>query len=383
MRAMSIADYVAVAKQIGDGRPDAVVDALRALSGSPESIADALRSHHLLGFVQHALRRAGATDARTHDLLTALASRRPIQRATPETLLETFIEVRRALDAHGIAALLLKGLHLAQRLYGGIDRRPQFDVDVLVRGRDLRRAVRVLAAHGFVPEAYDLHSRTVIREGLKIDLHGSLRWAPAYRLDEDALWTDARAVTIAGREVPTLSDEHTLLLLLLAAFEDLGQGTINLKQVLDVVLFVRTLEPTIDWRELLARRARENLLEVSVNVLAVVLDAFAMREAFPRLEAELARHEDRVRHHGRDEALALLGAAPKSAASLRWFARVYPGSMAHYIAWFWVSGFPSNLRQVGRSWVVQTMGLAVGSLRREGDSTARARTRTDREPPCR
>src|SRR5690349_9040083 len=114
MRAMSIADYVAVAKQIGVGRAESVVDALRGLSGSPESVADALRSHHLLGFVQHAVRAADAQDARTRELVAALASRRPIQRATPGTLLETFAEVQRRLAEHRIGALLLKGLYLAQ-----------------------------------------------------------------------------------------------------------------------------------------------------------------------------------------------------------------------------------------------------------------------------
>src|SRR4051794_27076702 len=267
MDAMSIADYVAVAKQIGLGRPEAVVDAVAALSGSPEAIADQLRSHHLLGFVQRAVLEANAQDARVPMLMVALASRRPIQRATPETLLDTFAEVRAALEADGIGALMLKGLYLAQRLHGGIDRRPQFDVDVLVRRRDLRRAVRVLGRRGFAPQAYDLHSRTVLRGDLKIDLHGALRWAPAYRLDEDALWEQARAVVIADRTVPVLSDEHTLLLLVLAAFEDLGQATTNLKQLLDLVLFLRCLEPTIDWRRFLASRAAENLLAVTVNVI--------------------------------------------------------------------------------------------------------------------
>lgn len=358
---MSIADYVAIAKQVGVGSADDVVDAVAALPGSPEVIADTLRRHHLLGFVQRAVRKASTPERLSAELLAALASRRPIQRASPEVLLATFDEVRRVLEQSAIAALMLKGLHLAQRLYGGIDHRAQFDIDVLVRRRDLRRAVRVLGRCGFVPQAYDLHSRTVIRDGLKIDLHGALRWAPAYRLEEDTLWTQSRQATIADTPAPTLSDEHALLLLVLAAFEDLGQGTTNLKQVLDVVLFLRELEPTMDWPAFFASRAGENLQVVSVNVIAVVLDAFDMRAVFPRLGSELARDTAAVRHAGRAEALALLGAAPKSGASLRWFASVYPGSMAHYVVWFWASGFPANLRQIGRPWLSQVLGLVGGS----------------------
>jgi hypothetical protein len=360
----SIAEYVAIAKQIGFGGAASVADALALCSGPAESVADGLRAHHLLGFVQRAVQDANAHDRVPRELLDALTRRRPIQRAAPEALLDTFDEVRRSLARVGIEALLLKGLLLAERLYGGIDRRPQFDVDVLVRRRDLRRAARALVRTGFARDSYDLHSRTVVRGGIKVDLHGSLRWAPAYRVCEDAIWAARREVPIRGTAVPTLSDEHTLVLLVLAAFEDLGQGTVNLKQLLDVALLARDLEPTIDWRRLLARRASENLLEVTVNVLAAVLDVFAMRPAVPRLDGALEPYSDRVLHGDRGEALALIGAAPKAAENLRWFARVYPGSITVWLAWFWASGFPANVRQLGGPWLSQALGLAARPRRR-------------------
>jgi putative nucleotidyltransferase-like protein len=360
---MSIADYVALAKEIGFGTPQSAAGALAALPGPPEQVADALRSHHLLGFAQRAVRDAGEQAGVPRALQGALASRRPIQRAAPETLLATFDEVRRTLEGEGVEALLLKGLVLADRLYGGIDRRPQFDVDVLVRWGDLRRAARALRRAGFAPQAYDLHSRTVIRDDLKVDLHGALRRAPAYRLDEDCLWSARRWVAIGDLSVPTLGDEHSLLLLLLAAFEDLGQGTANLKQVLDVALLARALEPDLAWQEFLARRAEENLLEVSANALAVVLDALDLRPTLPRLDAALAPHARCLRHRDRAAALDLLAAPPKSAASLRWFASVYPGSMALWLAWFWASGFPANLSQLGGPWLSQALAVAGQSLR--------------------
>jgi hypothetical protein len=354
MAVVSIAEYVEIAKQIGLGSPASVIAALAVLEGPPEVLADQLRAHHLLGFTQRALRDANAAD-RLPDLSRALATRRPIQSATPQALLTLFADVHRLLRADGIESLLLKGLYLAQRLYGGIDRRPQFDVDVLVRGRDLRRAVRVLRRAGFVAQDYDLHSRTLLRAGVKVDLHGALRRAPAFRVDEDALWSAAREVTLAATVVPTLGDEHTLLLLVLGAFEDLGQGTANLKQLLDLVLLLRDLEPAHDWRRFFLRRADENLREVTVNVIAVLLDTFALRGELARLERELLPYAGCVRHAGRAEALALIGATRKDPAAMRWFARVYPGSIARYLLWFWAGGFPANLRQIGRPWLAQAL----------------------------
>jgi hypothetical protein len=355
---MSIADYVAVAKEIGFGTPSSVAEAVAALEGPCDEVADRLRSHHLLGFVQRALREAGPEGHVSTELRDALASQRPIQRAAPEALLALFGEVRRTLATIGVDTLLLKGLLLAERLYGGIDRRPQFDVDVLVRRRELRRAARALVRAGFESQAYDLHSRTLIRDGIKVDLHGSLRWAPAYRLAEGAVWADVREVAIAGTTVPALSDEYALVLLVLAAFEDLGQGTANLKQMLDIALFVRDVESRVEWEEFLTRRADETLLGPTVNVLALIVDVFAMATSVPALAATLARHATRVEHRGREAALALLGAEPKAAANLAWFARIYPGSITAWLAWFWASGFPENLGRLGRPWLEQALGIA-------------------------
>ena len=66
---------------------------------------------------------------------------------------------------HGIPALQLKGLIFAERLYGGLDRRPQYDIDVLVPRRRLRLASRILESSDTAATPHDLHSRTLVRGG--------------------------------------------------------------------------------------------------------------------------------------------------------------------------------------------------------------------------
>jgi hypothetical protein len=361
-----IADYVGIAKRLATGDNQGLVNTLVALPDAPELIADRLRAHHLVGLVGRAVGDAGGQDPLPHELLAALASRQPEQRLSVAALLDAFDEVRRELALVGVPALLLKGLLFAERLYGGIDRRPQYDVDVLVRARHFDRALRALERCGFARQTYDLHSRTLVRGDLKLDLHRFLRWAPAYRLDEQSLWAEARDVRIADRTVPTLSDDHTLVMLTLATFEDLGQGMAKLKQLLDLFLFLRELEGSMDWQSFLAQRERENLRAVSVNVLALVLDVFEAHQTLPRLAAALKAQPEQPRHGSRDEVLALLAAPRKAAANLAWFARVYPGVFAHYLAWFWAGGFPANLRNLGRAWVVQGLKLALAPRRCRG-----------------
>ncbi|MGH7896501.1 MAG: nucleotidyltransferase family protein, partial [Candidatus Binatia bacterium] len=228
-----IRDYLRNAKRIDLDDAATLIEAWAASRNDLETLADVARARNVVGFVRGVLDEADGPEPPAPELMAALALRRRALRLPVETLLDVFDHVRRELARTGIPTLLLKGLSFGGRLYGSLDHRPQFDVDVLVPRRQLRRAVRALLRSGFAKSDYDMHSRTLVRNGIKVDVHGSLRWAPAYRLIEDDLWADVREVTIAGRPVPTLSDEHTLLMLIVSSFEDLGQGTAKLKQLLD------------------------------------------------------------------------------------------------------------------------------------------------------
>jgi hypothetical protein len=136
----------------------------------------------------------------------------------------------------------------------------------------------------------------------------------------------------------------------------------KLKQLLDLYLLLRAVDPTLDWEAFFARRERENLLGVAVNVLALVATLFEAHGELPRLAAALERRRAACALATRDEALALVGAARKDVASLAWFGRVYPGSLLLHLLWFWAGGFPANLRNLGPAW--------LGSMRRLAASHA-------------
>lgn len=354
-----VAALARVAKHAGLGEPEPLLAALAALAASAEDAAERLRAHHLVRLVHARLPEEALRARLPAALVDALASRRPIQRLPVATLLAAFDEVRAACAAAGVPLLLLKGFVFAERLYGGLERRPQHDVDVLVRRRDRRRALRLLRGLGFAPKAYDLHSRTLVREGVAIDLHHVLRRAPAFALDEAELWRSATEQPVGARRVATLSDEHTLVLLVLASFEDLGQGMVKLKQLLDLYLLLRAVDPGFDWEGFFARRERENLAAVAAHVLALVATLFETAAELPELSAALARRRWQPLPVSREEALALVGAPRKDVASLAWFGRVYPGSLWLHLLWFWAGGFPANLRNLGPAWLGSLGKLAA------------------------
>lgn len=359
---MALSPYVRIARAAALGQPRELAAALAAIDAGADAIVETLGRHTLIRLVLNTL----PADQVRAGLTPALAAHLERWRARPwmpiETLVRHFEDVRHTLDAAGVPVLLLKGFCFGHRFYGGLDRRPQHDIDLLVPERDFGRALRALARAGHTRHVYDLHSQTLRRGDCRVDLHRCLRRAPAFRVDSAAPWRSAIDVDLGRLTARTLSDEWTLVFLVLAAFEDLGQGAAKLKQMLDLYLLLRAIDAAFDWDGFLAAREREALLDVSVNVLTVVTALFEAGGEWPRLAAALDARSHLADRDSREGAVALAFAELKHEASLAWFARVYPGSMALYLARFWYAGFPDNLAQLTwrrvRSGVRLTLGLS-------------------------
>ncbi len=361
---MDLDAYVRLAKHLALRDEAALLAGLAALPDPPDVVATTLRYHHLTRPIRTWIPAETLRAELPAALAEALVRSRPIGRASIDDLRDGFVEAQQALTAAAIPVLLFKGFYLADRLYGGVAHRPQSDVDLLLRRRDFRRGVRVLRRLGYRVAGGDIHSKDLVRDTVKLDVHRFLRWAPALALDESRMWSSAITARAEDVQFRTLSDEYTVVALVVAAFENLGQGMERLKQLFDLWLLARALDASFDWPGFLARRERENLLAITVNVLAFVLDVFESDAECPNLHRTIAAHRDRVVLAGRREALALLAAPRKARANLVWFGRVYPGSLALYLLWFWYGGFPENLWRLGPSWLLTHLRLARELRRR-------------------
>jgi hypothetical protein len=142
------------------------------------------------------------------------------QRALEERLAQSLD----ALGAAGVETMVLKGAALAAQVYDGFLDRPMLDVDLLVRHEDAGRARDALAKAGWtwphdpaqeafyadhqhLPPMHDLRG-----SGRTLELHTALlprdnpfRWPVA------AVWRNAVAVKVAGREALAPSIAHQLL----------------------------------------------------------------------------------------------------------------------------------------------------------------------------
>src|SRR5262249_15320117 len=151
-----------------------------------------------------------------------------------------------------------KGPLLSRYLYGDLAMRSSGDIDLLVHREDVLAVRDLLVAHGYRVST-DLHWRsdsaylrsrecelsfTDASGAMSIDIHWRILHAyfpsPFDGLD---VWTQLRKTPLAGREVSTLSPEHTLLLLCSHgskhAFERLGW-------ICDVARFVM-ISPNLNW----------------------------------------------------------------------------------------------------------------------------------------
>jgi hypothetical protein len=71
------------------------------------------------------------------------------QWARQETLVRELMAVATVFAAAGQESILVKGAYLATRFFGGIDRRPFFDLDLLVNRDKLPEAQRLMRGSGY------------------------------------------------------------------------------------------------------------------------------------------------------------------------------------------------------------------------------------------
>jgi hypothetical protein len=194
-------------------------------------------------------------------------------------LSEELLRVLAAFRDVGVEALPVKGVVLAETLYGHLGLRPTADVDVLVRPQQLPTARRVLRTLGFEHNSkptfgelhHPFHDPRYFRDSpggeVCLELHWAL-WAshfvrrrlsatsaPSQRLpwlhyasrfftlDADVLWKRAVTGQLQGIPLRILSPEDTLLYLAIHR----SDSPLRLRFVCDIAELLRRQGHTLDW----------------------------------------------------------------------------------------------------------------------------------------
>ena len=173
--------------------------------------------------------------------------------------------VLRRLRGSGIKVLVLKGMFLAEEVYGDAALRPMADVDFMVPRGELPRVQAILLDMDFGPrerEDIELLCRATkglapfTRAGFAVEPHWNIAHPTSpFRIDTAGLWARACPATIAGAEVLALSPEDLLLHLCLHTVHKHSLG-LGLLPLCDIAETVRHHGSELDWPRF-TDRARE------------------------------------------------------------------------------------------------------------------------------
>jgi hypothetical protein len=225
---------------------------------------------------------AAAGDAVPAEWLARARKRRHVTLTTNARLGEALLSILGSMDAAGIPAMPVKGLVIAEGLYGSLAARPCADLDVLVRPADLPAARDVLRGLGFAQRAapgykalvHQFHdpawARGAGHENVRVELHWAL-WADSdRRLGTDGLWARSIAGSLMDVPIRTMSAEDTLLHLSIHR----TRSALRLRWVVDVAELVGRHGAQLDWPAYLERARVAGARTSSWVVLTLARDLF-------------------------------------------------------------------------------------------------------------
>jgi hypothetical protein len=182
-----------------------------------------------------------------------------------QLLAEELVRLLGLLGEAGISVIPLKGVTLAQSLYGDADSRVCSDIDILVPPANVTQALGLILASGYRDDFRNrFFSKLTLRHGRHYDLWGpsfllELHWQlvqHSSRNDEAIkdLWAEARPETFFGAPALSLSPEWELLYLSIHAADHAWQ---SLKWLSDIHQIASSAP--VDWPKVTQKAERLEL----------------------------------------------------------------------------------------------------------------------------
>lgn len=209
-----------------------------------------------------------------------------------EHLLRELRRLSARFQERGLEFISIKGPYLAQRFFGGIERRAYTDLDILVRPQSLSAAIELLTDDGYAAVSSTrlpgwtrrfLHQVELRRGETVLDLHHTLRAHPALRVREESLWARHEVFDFNAFSCRVLPDDLSVLVQVLSIHTDVGLGIANMKMLVDLDRVLQGCYRTIDWSAFLSDREQEGTLVITLNVFALLLTIFRNAHQYPDL----------------------------------------------------------------------------------------------------
>ena len=202
--------------------------------------------------------------------------------------------IMKGVQGAGCELIVLKGMTLAEMIYGDLGLRPLSDVDVLVKEQEWPIISSMLSRHGYrssklgltaLPPKitkYDVQAHIQILSPAEtcLEVQFDLLTLGIGMRDIEGIWRRARNAVIGSAEILVLSPEDQLLHLVVHANR---HGCTRLKWLVDIVEIV-SHGPAIDWEVLAEIAKRENVNALFYPIIehtARLLDAPEIMDNVP------------------------------------------------------------------------------------------------------
>lgn len=348
-RRMFQPDHLNLLVHLLKGNREAIHDQLSERAFDFEGFNEFLAQHRLQGFVYSLLANSPVRETFARDLVEHLKPFYNRQRTHNELLIQELKLLCSAFSLAGHEFILLKGLYLAERFYGGIDRRAFWDIDILVKKDDLTQAAQLLTRSGFKRTSriflhhaltiYFTHALDFAKSGVAVDLHWALRNRPSYNFDYQDIWERKRQFYLDDMTLYVLCDEHSLALELVSIFNDLEVGKIRLKSFIDLYMMTKAVNDTLDWSQFLEDRKQENVFKISVMMLDLLLRLFECHSEFPNLAHALSKGSHLLQVSDAKSVEKLLTLSRVGLIQRMRVARLYQASRLRLFLW-WIISWP-------------------------------------------
>ena len=201
-------------------------------------------------------------------------------------LYDAFSKVTKILHETEIKTVALKGIHLAEWLYGDIGLRQMSDIDLLVRKEDASKTLTVLEKNGYISyhnEVSDMiseqsgivHFQPMQKGGVSVEVHINLhRKRKKYQLNPDDFIERAQPLTLNKSNTDVLEIHDLIIFLCVHLDKHFVKGDMQFTGFYDLVNLIDTRPNEINWDILLKRTITLNAETIVFKYLILVSKFF-------------------------------------------------------------------------------------------------------------
>lgn len=201
-------------------------------------------------------------------------------------LYDAFSKVTEMLHDAGIKAVALKGIHLAEWLYGDIGLRQMSDIDLLVRKEDGRKSIAVLESNGFksyhnevsdmiLEQSGIVHYHPMQKGDVSVEVHINLhRKRKKYKLNPDDFIERAQPIVLNKSKSFVLEIHDLIIFLCVHLDKHFVKGDMQFTGFYDLVNLIETKSDEINWDVLTERSEKQNAESTVFKYLVLVSKFF-------------------------------------------------------------------------------------------------------------